>query len=172
MQRFGGKAMCKLLTGALTFAILTLAPMSGLAAIVETGGGFSIFDNSTNTSTISVTDDLLVDSLSLTLDIPAGTYAATGIDNAPVSLNAIFNSTSTQGNWTLSITDAATGDQGILAAWALEVETTPPAEHCPASGSWLALLLCHLWTDRGSQTQEGIANRLARSPQSGAFYGV
>jgi hypothetical protein len=77
MQRFGGKAMCKLLTGALTFAILTLAPMSGLAAIVETGGGFSIFDNSTNTSTISVTDDLLVDSLSLTLDIPAGTYAAT-----------------------------------------------------------------------------------------------
>jgi hypothetical protein len=202
--------MSKLLTGAATFAVMAIAPMSGWATIMETGTGFDIFDNQTDSSTIAVADDLLVDSLFITLDIahtwvgdltvtltgpggaaeimvrtggggninagdgsdlglydyfpgdpvpvglittlqytfadsavtppwwvaasntglfdpiPDDTYGATGAGGAPVSLNAIFNNTSTQGNWTLTISDDQSPDQGVLQGWALAIETIAP----------------------------------------------
>ena len=53
--------------------LLTLAALlhssTSWATIMEVGTGFTIFDNSTDASTISVADNLLVDSLSITLDI-------------------------------------------------------------------------------------------------------
>lgn len=192
--------MSKLLTGAATFAILTLAPMSGWAIIMESGSGFTILDNQIDTSTITIADNEVVNSVSVTLDIahtwvgdlnisltgpggiadlmvrtgriglnagsgadlgfyiyapipilisstpytfedggadwwaaaaatglqaeiPTGTYAPSGFENAPESLDIAFGGTSTLGDWTLSVSDNASPDTGVLAGWSIAITT-------------------------------------------------
>jgi hypothetical protein len=55
-----------------------------------------------------------------------------------LSLNAAFAGTSTQGLWTLSISDNAGGDLGAFTGWGLNIQSAGAA--VPEPGSALVLL--------------------------------
>ncbi len=57
-----------------------------------------------------------------------GTYAASGFENAAVSLAAIFSGQSTAGTWTLTISDNSQDDFGLIAGWGLSFTSTPIPE--------------------------------------------
>ncbi len=68
--------------------------------------------------------------------IPPGTYAPSGAADAPVSLAGSFGGASTQGTWTLFMSDAASGDTGAINGWGLSFSS---AAAVPEPGS-LAVL--------------------------------
>jgi hypothetical protein len=53
--------------------------------------------------------------------IPEGFYQASDIAGVAVSLDTIFASADTQGDWTLTISDGATPDVGELIVWELNI---------------------------------------------------
>lgn len=67
--------------------------------------------------------------------IASGTYGATTVDGALVSLAAAFAGESTAGTWTLTISDNAAGDLGDIDGWGLSITSAV----IPEPGS-LALL--------------------------------
>ena len=68
--------------------------------------------------------------------IPVGTYAPSGVADAPVSLAGSFGGASTQGTWTLFMSDAAQGDIGSITGWGISCSS---GAAIPEPGS-LALL--------------------------------
>lgn len=68
--------------------------------------------------------------------IAAGTYAASGLANAPVSLSASFSGESTQGNWTLFMNDVAQGDTGSITGWGISFSSSSAI---PEPGSFALL---------------------------------
>jgi hypothetical protein len=68
--------------------------------------------------------------------LASGTYGATTVDGAPVSLAALFGGQSTAGTWTLTISDNAAGDLGAIDGWGISFVSTAAI---PEPGS-LALL--------------------------------
>ncbi|MDG1808699.1 MAG: PEP-CTERM sorting domain-containing protein, partial [Pirellulaceae bacterium] len=65
-----------------------------------------------------------------------GTYAPSGVADAPVSLAGSFGGASTQGTWTLFMSDAAQGDIGSITGWGISFSS---GAAIPEPGS-LALL--------------------------------
>ena len=58
--------------------------------------------------------------------IPGGTYAPTTILGAPQSFAGTFGGTTTNGTWTLQISDEAGGDLGSLGSWTLNITSVVP----------------------------------------------
>jgi len=59
--------------------------------------------------------------------IAGGTYTPTTIFGAPTSFAGTYGGSSTQGDWTLLISDNAAGDLGSLASWTLDITSEIPA---------------------------------------------
>ena len=83
-------------------------------------------------------DDLwaAADAAGFGVAIPVGTYAPSGVADAPVSLAGTFGGVSTQGTWTLFMSDAAQGDTGSITGWGISFSS---GAAIPEPGS-LALL--------------------------------
>ena len=78
--------------------------------------------------TDSATDSLWVPALALETSgvIPSGNYRTSDARAATVtSLNPAFAGQNSNGNWTLSISDSASGDVGRLNSWMLSIVPTP-----------------------------------------------
>jgi trimeric autotransporter adhesin len=72
---------------------------------------------------------------------PAITGQAIGGDPPNASLLAAFDGLSIQGDWTLTVTDNATGDTGTLNEWCVIVTATPDPTPIPVMGGLGVLLL-------------------------------
>jgi hypothetical protein len=59
--------------------------------------------------------------------IPGGTYEAATDGDVPISLAAAFAGESTQGDWTLVISDNAGADTGTLGGWGLDIRSSVTA---------------------------------------------
>ena len=62
---------------------------------------------------------LAADNAGFGTPVPQGTYAPTASNNTPVSLAGTFAGGSTQGTWTLFMSDAAQGDTGAITGWGI-----------------------------------------------------
>lgn len=58
-------------------------------------------------------------------NIASGTYGATGSGGAAVALAAFLEGRNAHGLWTLTITDAESGDVGSLGGWSLDMTVVP-----------------------------------------------
>lgn len=65
--------------------------------------------------------------------INQGVYAPSTFANGVQSFNATYDSTLTNGNWTLTISDNAGADVGSLGGWILSIRSAPPVVPEPAS---------------------------------------
>ena len=87
--------------------------------------------------------------------IQDATYQASDVSGAPVSLDAIFGNTGTQGDWTLTIGDFAAPDVGDLVSWTLQIETNDlpgPGVPVPATLALFGIGLVGLGWSRRKKT--------------------
>ncbi len=105
------------------------------------------------------------DDPSITLDDaaanPAGTTCpAAGTTERPVDPLSAFDGENTMGNWTLSVTDDAIGDQGTLDFWQLNIistAATAAVQNVPVLGPLGLVLLAGLFSLFGLRAERGRA---------------
>lgn len=57
--------------------------------------------------------------------VPVGTYAPTTANGAPTSFAGVFGGSTTNGIWTMAISDNAAGDLGSIDSWTLNITSVP-----------------------------------------------
>jgi subtilisin-like proprotein convertase family protein len=93
--------------------IITLTSPGGTAASVIYNGAA---DGCSGDNLMTLFDDASINALACNL----GGNAFPEVDYMPSNPLSIFNGVMTQGDWTLSVEDTFSGDQGVVNAWALE----------------------------------------------------
>jgi len=68
-----------------------------------------------------------------TTAIPTGTYSASTVAGALVSLNTLFAGQNRTGTWTLTVSDNDAIITGTLTSWGMSITATPSAVPEPAS---------------------------------------